>query len=42
VTPAQVAVNDRALRSAAAKLEAAGYQGDAHRFVEGLVLAANP
>lgn len=35
----QIAINDNALRSAAARLEAAGYQGDAFRFVESMVVS---
>jgi hypothetical protein len=37
VTAQQVAVNHKALMEAAVQLEAAGYQGDAFRFVESLV-----
>ena len=39
MTVDQTAINHRALIAAAAKLEKAGYDGDAYRFVEGLVLS---
>jgi hypothetical protein len=39
MTAEQTAVNTRALMTAAAKLERIGYDGDAYRFVEGLVLS---
>lgn len=39
MTADQLAINSRALMAAAAKLEHAGYDGDAYRFVEGLVLS---
>ena len=39
MTPQQVGINHRALRNAADKVASIGYDGDAHRFVEGLVLS---
>lgn len=39
MTAEQTAVNHRALIAAAAKLERTGYDGDAYRYVEGLVLS---
>lgn len=39
MTADQLAVNSRALIAAAAKLDHAGYDGDAYRFVEGLVVS---
>lgn len=39
MTATQIGVNDRALCNAAAKVESIGYTGDAHRFVESLVLS---
>lgn len=40
MTPHQIALNAKAIRSGAERLEAAGYTGDAHRFVESLLLDA--
>jgi hypothetical protein len=40
MTPTQVAINDRIVREYAARIEAIGYQGDACRFVEALLLGA--
>ena len=37
--PDQTAVNTRALMAAAARLESAGYDGDAYRFCESLVVS---
>lgn len=39
MTATQIGVNDAALRNAAEKVTAIGYQGDAHRFVEALVVS---
>jgi hypothetical protein len=39
VTAAQIGINDRALRNAAEKVAAIGYQGDPHRFVEALIVS---
>jgi hypothetical protein len=39
MTTDQIAVNHRALIAAADKLTRTGYDGDAYRFVEGLILA---
>lgn len=39
MTADQTAINSRTLIAAAAKLERIGYDGDAYRFVESLVLS---
>jgi hypothetical protein len=39
MTAEQTAINTRALMAAAAKVERIGYDGDAYRFVEGLVVS---
>lgn len=38
--PAQVAINDKAIRAQADRLAATGWDGDAYRFVESLLLNA--
>lgn len=38
MTEAQIAKNDAVVREAAARVEAIGYTGDAHRFVESLLM----
>ncbi len=40
MTASQLAVNSRALMAAADRLTRAGYDGDAYRFVEGLLVNA--
>jgi len=40
MTPIQVAINHAAITEAASQLSRVGYEGDAHRFCEQLVLTA--
>jgi hypothetical protein len=39
MTATQIGINDQALRNAAEKVAAIGYDGDAYRFCEGLVVS---